>query len=844
MHQFKGKVIQYLKILFPLILLVLATIEIRKFVLDLDIQLLRHEVSQIQLSKLVGVLLITIGMIFPMFFYDLVIVKLLGIQIPKKKFIKQALIVNSFSNLIGFGGLVGMMLRTYFYQTDEMSKGRLLKIVASVSLFFLTGISFLSWIVLAGHKDIPLLMNIRWLYLAVIGVGLYLPVLMMIIFIKNKKDSDSFITFRTRFLLIFVSVLEWAAAFLAIWLLASVMNISIPINKFFPIFVVAACAGIVSMIPGGIGSFDLVFIWGTQYVGIQDEKVVVLLLLYRIGYFFIPFIAGAFLFLKDYWDKWNRAWGNLPNGLIQRISHWLLTILVFVSGLILLLSAALPGIIERIKIAEDFISLPIISLSHQLSVATGFVLLGLSRGIQYKVKRAYHLTIVALSMAALFSLSKGFDYEEAIFLLIVAILLRISKARFYRESYVLTWGKMIFDVFIIVLITAMYLLIGYLNLPASKFSIPARFVPYMITDYQDLFYSAIIGLTIAFFILFIGHFAGRAKKWKMESSKDQEEQILEHINKYEGNVLTHLILLHDKYIFWNEKRNVLFSFQIYADKLVVLGDLVGDNSEFPHAIEEFLTVSDLFGYAPVFYEVSKDMLPTLHENGFDFFKLGEEAFVDLDQFSFTGKKMKGARAVKNKFERENYTFTILEPPFHTELLQELKEVSDEWLAGRTEKGFSLGFFNEHYLNKSDMAIMKDPDGKILGFASLMPVYDHNQTISVDLMRFKPDAPSGTMDFIFLSLFQWAQEEGYKHFNLGMAPLSNVGLSRFSFFTEKIAAQIFLHGQFFYHFQGLRNFKEKYAVSWVPKYLAFRKKSSLPITMAQVTLLISKTKAPM
>ncbi|CAM5180986.1 Phosphatidylglycerol lysyltransferase OS=Lysinibacillus sphaericus OX=1421 GN=mprF PE=3 SV=1 [Lysinibacillus sphaericus] len=128
---------------------------------------------------------------------------------------------------------------------------------------------------------------------------------------------------------------------------------------------------------------------------------------------------------------------------------------------------------------------------------------------------------------------------------------------------------------------------------------------------------------------------------------------------------------------------------------------------------------------------------------------------------------------------------------------------------------------------------------VIGFASIMPMYDNGERISVDLMRFKPGAPSGTMDFIFLSLFQWAKEQGYHVFNMGMSPLSNVGQSRYSFLSEKIAAQIFLHGQYFYHFKGLKNFKLKYADFWEPKYVAYRKKSSLPFTMAQITLLIGR-----
>ena len=840
-HYLKEKTVQFLKIIFPLSLLVLAAIEIKKLTMDLDIQLLQHEIGQIPITTLVLVLVITIGAIFPMFFYDAIIIKILGIRIPKKQFIKQSLVVNSFSNLIGFGGIIGVILRTYFYQKDEFEKGFLLRTIAVVSLFFLTGISLLSWIILVGYRNIPLLVHTKWLYLAVIGVALYFPTLMIITFWRNKKAPDPSITIKVKFLLICVSILEWSAIFFIFWLLESVMSMSIPFGALFAIYTVAACAGIMSLIPGGFGSFDLVFIWGTDYLGIQDEKVVVLLLLYRIGYFIIPFLVGFFFFIKVYWEKWNNNWGNLPNIFIQRISHWVLTILIFISGLILLLSAALPGVIERLKIAEDILSLSIISLSHQLSVATGFILLGLSRGIQYKVKRAYYLTIIALFLAVLFSLSKGFDYEEAIFLLVVALLLRLSKAGFYRKSYVMTWGKMFFDIFIIILITLMYLLIGYFNLPASKISIPTKFLPYIITDYQDLFYSAIIGLIIAIFIFYIGNFVGKSQKWPIESSKIQEEKIYEHIHKYNGNVLTHLIFLHDKYVFWNSKGNVLFPFQKYADKIVVLGDLTGEKSEFQHAIEELLIISDLYGYTPVFYESSNDMLPILHENGFDFFKLGEEAFVDLENFSLSGKKMKAMRAIKNKFERENFIFDIIKPPFSADLLQELKTVSNEWLAGRKEKGFSLGFFDEAYLNRSEIVILKNIHEEVIGFASLMPVYDNDQTISVDLMRFLPSSPSGTMDFIFLSLFEWAKEKGYTQFNLGMAPLSNVGLSKYSFFSEKVAAQIYLHGHVFYHFQGLRKFKEKYNVSWVPKYLAYRKRTSLPITMAQVTILIEKGK---
>lgn len=835
----KEKVLKIVKFIFPLFLLIFAIIEMKKFTGDIDVHMLREELNHVNIWIVSFILLVTFVAVLPMLLYDVVLVRILGVKVHNRELLEQSFIANSFSNLIGFGGLIGAMLRTYFFHKLEQDKRKLLGVIATVSLFYLTGISVLSWIVTIGFHKFPLFMDIKWLYFAVLGVGLYLPVFIIIHIIKSKKDSQTLITPKVSIELIIVSIIEWLAVFIAIWILSRILGIPITVENLFPVYIVAACAGIISMIPGGLGSFDLVFIWGMHDLQIPEEKVLVLLLFYRIGYYFIPFIVSLVFFVKLYWEKWNRSWNYLPKAIVQGMSHIILTMLVFLSGLILLLSASVPGIMSRLRIAQELLSFPIINVSHQLSVATGFLLLGLSRGIEYSVKRTYDLTMFALILAALFSIFKGIDYEEAIFLIIVALLLRVAKGQFYRESYVLTWGKTLFDVTVILIITSMYILIGYLNLPISKLTIPSKILPYVIVDYRDLFTSAFIGLIIALLILLAGYLISLPKKWKLEKSIDHEQEIITHLNKYHGKELAHLIFLHDKYIFWNSKKNVLICFQKYADKLVVLGDPIGKKEEISDAIEEFQEIADLHGFSPVFYQVSDEMLPYLHGHGFAFFKLGEDAFVDLKYFNLSGNKMKSLRTLKNKFFNEEYIFELLEPPFSDELLMELQEISNEWLQGRKEKGFSLGFFEPSYLNKAPIAIVKNEKHQILGFMSIMHVYDGQQTISVDLMRFRQEAKTGTIDFLYLSLIDWAKKQGYTRFNMGMAPLTNVGLSKFAFLSEKIAAQIFLHGHFIYHFQGLRQFKEKYTNIWESRYLAYRRKNSLPFIMTQITLLISR-----
>lgn len=247
--------------------------------------------------------------------------------------------------------------------------------------------------------------------------------------------------------------------------------------------------------------------------------------------------------------------------------------------------------------------------------------------------------------------------------------------------------------------------------------------------------------------------------------------------------------------------------------------------------------ADNYDYQLVFYEINESFTMLLHEYGFDFIKTGEEGLVKLSEFTLQGKKRRAQRALMNKFEREGYEFSFVEPPFTDELMAELQAVSDSWLGKQVEKGFSLGFFDEDYLNEAPVCLIRDASGKLVAFASMMPMDE--KTLSIDLMRHSQDAPSGIMDKIFISLFEYGKEQGYEYFDMGMAPLSNVGESRFSFIGERVARFIFEYGDRFYAFQGLRSYKNKYVTKWSAKYTAYRKRTSLVDAMILVTMTVNQ-----
>jgi phosphatidylglycerol lysyltransferase len=116
---------------------------------------------------------------------------------------------------------------------------------------------------------------------------------------------------------------------------------------------------------------------------------------------------------------------------------------------------------------------------------------------------------------------------------------------------------------------------------------------------------------------------------------------------------------------------------------------------------------------------------------------------------------------------------------------------------------------------------------------------NNEVTSIDLMRSSADAPSGIMDEVFIHLFELAKDRGFKYFNMGMAPLANVGTSSYSFIEEKIAHLVYEYGYRFYGFQGLRSYKNKYVTEWVPKYVAYRKRTSLLFTLLQIMMVVNQ-----
>jgi phosphatidylglycerol lysyltransferase len=111
-------------------------------------------------------------------------------------------------------------------------------------------------------------------------------------------------------------------------------------------------------------------------------------------------------------------------------------------------------------------------------------------------------------------------------------------------------------------------------------------------------------------------------------------------------------------------------------------------------------------------------------------------------------------------------------------------------------------------------------------------------VAIDLMRVKPDIPKGAMDVLFIELLLWAKAEGYRRFDLGMAPLSGLESRRFAPWLSRAGALVYRYGGRIYGFEGLREFKSKFDPAWEPRYLAAPAGWRLSAALGRVALLTS------
>jgi phosphatidylglycerol lysyltransferase len=842
----------------PLVFVALVAVLAARELHGLDLHSVRQALQALSLPQFLLVQFIALTGVFAMTVYDWLANRAVGIALPRAALVRNAWIANTFNNMIGLSGLAGSGIRMLLLTGERIDAERAAACSGLIMVSIPIGLAVLCWpLLLAGGPDVDKLPIPAWsAWLALGGFAAYLPVyflalsrgaFMRVLSGLPRQSGGALLG------LIGISTLDWLLAALAAWMAVELSGASIPWPQFLSGFVLASTLGILSLIPGGLGVFDAALVILLAPFANGPEHVVSGVLLYRLCYYLIPWFIGVYvgadkLVMSEHWQRLAlaRQWREhrvlalirLPLNLLASLGVRVLAYLTFGGGVVLLVSAAFPTLADRLEVLILHVPLAAIEVSHLLSVATGVLLIALSRGIAEQVRSAYHLTMALLIGGAVLSLLKGIDYEEAITLSAVAALLRMQRHRFYRESYPL------FGFRSLAWLTAMLVsIVGFAWLGDwvhGQIPLGWNHLTHFEPELEAPRFARALLVAGSVAAGFIGWSFFRRPRVALSPPDAQElEEVQAVLDRYGGSRFAHLVFLGDKHLLWSPDRDAFVQYARIRERLVALGDPCGNPRAFNAAIIAFREYADRHDLTPCFYEVSEPWIPRYHDAGFALFKLGETALVKLEEFTTAGKRGEALRHSVNRAKRGGVSIDLLEQPLPSELWPQLRAVSDAWLAVHhtAEKGFSLGNYNEDYLRRAPVAVAKAGDW-VVAFASIMPDYASHSELSIDLMRHRPDAPPGTMDYLFVELIEYARRQGYRYFNLGISPLGGVGKTRYARPSEKLARLAYEFGNRFYNYKGLRSFKEKFHPEWRSAYLAYPVLMPLPMLLVDTAALIA------
>ena len=747
------------------------------------------------------------------------------------------------ANNVGFTMLSGASVRYRFYTRWGVTTEELSRIVLFYATTFWVGLLFVGGISLAKSQlpdDLqipgrPFVVAAGWLC-ALVVVAYVLatwirtePIRLSRLVIPLPSPGLAIAQF-------VVSACDWILA-------GAVLYVLLPAGKpplitVLGAFLVAQLLGLASHVPGGVGVFEgLMVLLLKPYF--TSGTLLPSLIAYRAVYYLLPLSVALVVLVADELSQ-RRAQaarvGAAFDWLTEQLTPRVLAVFTFLAGVVLLFSGATPAAQGRLAILDRLLPLGIIEASHFLGSIAGAALLLLSQGLARRLDGAWGLAVAAILAGIVASLLKGADYEEALILTAVLIVLWRARPAFDRRAAILDTR---FSPGWIVAIAGAVSASIWLGLFAFKHVAYSNELWWQFELHGEAsrFLRASVGAAVAVVLFAVSRLASPARH-EAEAPTDADLETAGTIIAAQTTASAYLVYLRDKALLFDEQRRAFVMYGVEGRTWAALGDPVGPADIHPTLIRLFLERCDDYAGTPVFYEIRKESLHQYANFGLTFVKLGEEAVVNLSTFCLEGSRGKPFRHALRHLENHSATCRVICAERVASIIDDLHAVSDDWLEHKAggEKGFSLGFFRPDYIARFPVAIV-ERGGRILAFASVWPGPGKVE-LSVDLMRFHHDAPNGVMEGLLVHVMRWGQEQGYRLFSLGMAPLSGFERSPVAPLWTRLGSFLYSHGETFYNFQGLRAYKDKFHPTWESRYLAYPGGLMLARTLADVAAIIA------
>lgn len=776
--------------------------------------------------------------------YDVLALAYLRRAMPYPRILFTSFIAYSFGHTLGFSAFTGAAIRFRLYATAGVTAIDVATISAFCSLSLgigLATIAGLSLFLSPAHATQILHLHRNWSLLA--GLVLLGAVALYALWATLARGTLELRGWALRapgpaigLAQLALSVADLSLSSAVLWSLLPAQG-HIGFVPFLGTYALAVIAGIVSHVPGGVGVFEAVIL--LTIPGVPADALLGSLLAYRGVYYLVPLIFGTLLFgskeLATQRAQLLRA-QELASVYIAPVVPQVAGALTFLAGALLLISGATPAVEERLAFLDRFLPLVVLEVSHLAGSVIGLGLLVLSRALFRRVQAAYLISVWLLLAGIFASLLKGLDFEEATLLALVLGVLTLGRRAFYRPTAILSERFTPVWVASITGVVALAIWLGVLSYRHVAYSHELWWTFALDGNAPRMLRAslAILVLGTAYVLLNMLRPARPEPAVAGPEELARARALIEQCD----TTLANAALTGDKRLLFNEAGSAFVMYQIAGRSWIALGDPVGAREGAEELVWRLREMSDRHGCETVFYQVCAERLALYVDLGLAALKIGEEARVPLEKFSLDGPARADLRQAHRRAQRDGASFEVVPPAGVAPLLPSLKRVSDAWLSGKStgEKRFSVGAFSPEYLEQFPLAVVR-AEGSPVAFANLWTTGTKAE-LSVDLMRFGPEAPRGSMDYLFIELMLWGQRAGFRHFNLGMAPLSGLEAHPLAPAWHRVGNFIFRHGEHFYNFEGLRRYKAKFDPAWEPRYLVARGGIALPRVLIDVSTLIA------
>jgi phosphatidylglycerol lysyltransferase len=626
-----------------------------------------------------------------------------------------------------------------------------------------------------------------------------------------------------------VSVVDWLLA-------GSVLHALLPahsvgLGPLMAAFVAAQILALVSHVPGGLGVFEtsmVVLLRGSIDPGVLLSALV----LFRAVYYLVPLALAMIVLLVDeilqHRERVARL-GTIFGAASDELAPRVFAVFTFIAGAVLLFSGATPTEVGRASLVEAIVPLAVMDAWHLAGSVVGSALLLVSHGVARRLSRAYYAAMAALALGVCASLLKGGDYEEALILGVLLLVLAKSgdeferSAAFFATRFSVGWFTAVVGVVgaSVWLGIFAYKHVAYAPYPGWRFLLDHGDVPRFLR--ATLAASAAVVAFSALRML-------RPGRPPVDPPDDAALARATAIIAGQSATLPYLVFLRDKSLLFSPGGDAFLMYAVRGRTWAALGDPVGSVAAAPGLIRAFLERCDDYGGQPAFFEASAERLQQYAEFGLTFVKLGDAARIPLAAGTAT--------ALGDALDPDDAVVRVAAPADVPALLPALRAVSDEWLAskGGREKGFAVGFFDEGYV-RSFPVVVVERGGSVEAFAVLWPGPDRAE-LSVDLIRFRSTASRTLMDAMLVHVMAYGRAEGYAWLNLGMAPPEGGDLRTVAPLWRRVGGWVYRHGEAFSGFEDLRAYKQKLDPVWEPRYLAYSGAMPLPAVLTDIATLIA------